>query len=283
MSKLSVMGAFALVSLTGAPGFAEAPLATSELTVITAAMSAGTGLGLDDTQRHLDLFFSSAYGYCDAKKVAHVWRTDVFSAKAVIGSKIANGITDLLDTDIASTARSVSCDWADLGLDYHHAEALAAFWGGSPDQAKATASSMASSVGHRRFMESMGAVIARADSRVTQTNDAHLQLFFTSDYGYCDALKVAHVWGTDVGAAKAIIGSKIANDLTDLVDADIASTSRSVACNWVDTGLDFDDANTLADFWGVSVGEAKSKATAYTSEWGNRGFHERLGSLLTRG
>ncbi|WP_323762859.1 hypothetical protein [Maricaulis sp.] len=288
MSNSTLLGAFALVAMTGAAGQAEAQLSVTELAAITSAISAGSGIS-QETDAHRDLYFSSQYGYCDAMKVAQVWNTDTFRAKAIIGSKIAAGLTHLLDRDIASTAASVRCSWEDLGLEYAHAEALAAFWGSSPYDAKLTAGSMASSLGHKRFMENMAYVLDTVGNAAPPAHgdggETHRmqQVFFQSDYGYCDALKVAHVWGTDVGEAKAVIGRKITEGLTNLADADIASTATSVSCSWVDTGLSFDDALTLADFWGVPVGEAKAKATQYTSEWGNHGFQTRLGTVLRRG
>ncbi|WP_297737114.1 hypothetical protein [uncultured Maricaulis sp.] len=288
MSNTSVMSALALVSLVGASARAEMSgaeivLPETDMSAILAASSTGLAFG-QDTGAQLDLFFSSEYGYCDARKVAHVWNTDPFSAKAIIGGKIANGLTNLVDADIASTAGRVSCEWGELGLTWDQAVALADYWGRSPGEAKAKAGDIASDLGHKGFMRTMAHVLEPSHPQNPSGNDAaYQQMFFNSDYGYCDALKVAHVWGTDVGSAKTVIGQKIAGGITDLVDADIASTATSVQCSWVDTELDFDDALTLADFWGVPVGEAKMKATAYTSEWGNRGFRDRLGSVLARG
>jgi|GEM_PF-1753068 len=289
MSNISVMSALALVSAVGTSAHAEVAgaevvLPEAEISAILAASSSGLAF-TQQNRAHLDLFFASEYGYCDARKVAHVWNTDPFSAKAIIGGKIANGLTDLVNSDIASTSGRVACDWGELGLGWDQAVALANYWGRSPGEAKAKAGDMASDLGHRGFMRTMEHVLNPAHPQnPSAPNDAAYQrMFFDSDYGYCDALKVAHVWGTDVGSAKTVIGQKIAGGITDLVDVDIASTASSVQCSWVDTGLEFDDALTLADFWGVSVGEAKTKATAYTSEWGNRGFRNRLASVLARG
>ena len=287
MSNTSVMSALALVSLFGATAEAEVEgaaiaLPEADMSAILAASSVGMAFS-QDTADQIDLFFASDYGYCDARKVAHVWNTDPFSAKAIIGGKIANGLTSLVDADIASTAGRVSCDWGELGLGWDQALALANYWGRSPGEAKAKAGVIASDLGHKGFMRTMAHVLNPSHPQNPAGGDeAYQRMFFNSEYGYCDALKVAHVWGTDVGSAKTVIGQKIAGGITDLVDVDIASTAASVQCSWVDTGLDYTDASNLASFWGVSVGEAKIKATAYTSEWGNRGFFERLGSVIAR-
>ena len=288
MSSLSVMGAFALVALSGGASHAETSFSSStmpasELSAVATAFASGAGISQANEQVYLDLFFRSNYGYCDARKVAQVWNTGILEAKAVIGGKIAGGLTHLIDADIASTGGSAPCIWDDLGLEYDHAVALAQQWGRSPWDAKAKAATMATEMGHKRFFESMGFVFDGMGGGAAGQTERYQQLFFRSDYGYCDALKVAQVWGTDVGGAKAVIGQKISDGITDLVDVDIRSTAGTVSCDWSETELSLDDAYALARFWGVPVGEAKQKAAGYTSQWGNREFLRRLGSVLGRG
>ena len=209
MSNTSVMSALALVSLFGATAEAEVEgaaiaLPEADMSAILAASSVGMAFS-QDTAAQIDLFFASDYGYCDARKVAHVWNTDPFSAKAIIGGKIANGLTSLVDADIASTAGRVSCDWGELGLGWDQALALANYWGRSPGEAKAKAGVIASDLGHKGFMRTMAHVLEiRPIRRIQGGGDdaAYQRMFFQSEYGYCDALKVAHVWGTDVGASQ---------------------------------------------------------------------------------
>jgi hypothetical protein len=95
MSNITVMSALALVSAVGATAQAEGVssqivLPEADMSAILAASSSGFAF-TQQNRAHLDLYFASEYGYCDARKVADVWNTDTFSAKAIIGGKIANG------------------------------------------------------------------------------------------------------------------------------------------------------------------------------------------------
>jgi hypothetical protein len=102
-------------------------------------------------------------------------------------------------------------------------------------------------------------------------NEAALQTYFHSRYGYCDAKKVASVWKTDVGGAKVVIGNKIRQRITGLVDQDIASAS-GVRCAWEETDLTFQDARRLAAYWGRPIEAAKFKAANLVSDMGTKKF-----------
>ncbi len=112
-----------------------------------------------------------------------------------------------------------------------------------------------------------------------QSDPQKQQAYFNSDYQYCDALKIASVWGTDGYNGKLILGAKVLAGLTNLADADIASTGRNVPCRWRDLGLRYEDAQKLATFWGRSVGEAKTKAEQMASQIGGKRFHEQMGHV----
>lgn len=109
-----------------------------------------------------------------------------------------------------------------------------------------------------------------------------MDAYGSSKYGYCDAKKIAKVWGGSIDAAKAIIGQKILNNLQSLADADIASTRSSVRCDWGDTQLSYEDAEKLAKVWGRSVESAKTKATRLVSEMGNKKFLQTMADVLRR-
>ena len=44
-----------------------------------------------NSQQYWDIFFRNGFGYCDARKLAKIWRTTPEQAKATAGWKIANG------------------------------------------------------------------------------------------------------------------------------------------------------------------------------------------------
>ena len=96
------------------------------------------------------------------------------------------------------------------------------------------------------------------------------QVFANSDYGYCDAKKVASVWNVGIGQAKAVIGDKILGNITHLIDADIASTAGQVYCSWEDLQMSYNDAVALGNFWGRQPHEAKTKASNMATQMGKK-------------
>ena len=96
------------------------------------------------------------------------------------------------------------------------------------------------------------------------------QTFANSDYGYCDAKKVASVWNVGLGQAKVVIGNKILGNLTHLIDADIARTAGRVYCSWEDLQMSYNDAVALGNFWGRQPYEAKTKASNMATQMGKK-------------
>ena len=85
-------------------------------------------------------FGNSAYTYCDAKLVGQLWGMDPYEGKIQIGMKIVGGyVENLVDVLQSSRNRGHGCEWADTGLTYDNAEALARVWGTTPWEAKARA------------------------------------------------------------------------------------------------------------------------------------------------
>ena len=111
-------------------------------------------------------------------------------------------------------------------------------------------------------------------------NQQALQVFANSNYGYCDAKKVAAVWGIDIVGAKAVIGNKIMGNITNLVDADIASTAGRVRCSWEELQMSYNDAVVLGQFWGRQPHEAKAKAAAIATDWGRKRLHDFILSQI---
>lgn len=225
----------------------------------------------------MNYYADSQYGYCDAKKVAFVWGTSIWEGKLVIANKVQGGLTDLADADIES-ASSVMCDWTESELTYADAERLADFWGQSIDGAKTKVGDLMSVMGHKRFVESFASVLnasAPDDGEITGDFD----VYAASEYGFCDAKKIASVWGTSIWEGKMILSNKISAGLTDLADADIQS-ANDVRCDWTEAELTYDDAARLAVFWGQSIDDAKAKVGDLMSDMGHKRFVEAMGSVL---
>src|SRR5262249_48938957 len=77
---------------------------------VTASPFVAASAQAQDQHAAFQAYAHSRYGYCDAKKVADVWHTDVGGGKVVIGNKIKQRLIDLVDADIAG-ASGVRCSW----------------------------------------------------------------------------------------------------------------------------------------------------------------------------
>ncbi len=126
-----------------------------------AAVTSVLGFGAHAQSPELEAYAQSKYGFCDAKKIAAVWKKGVGEAKAVIGAKILGNLQDLADADIASTKDTVSCDWDDTGLTFDDAMKLAAYWGRDSIEAKQKAAQMTSELGNKKFLEVMADALGR--------------------------------------------------------------------------------------------------------------------------
>ena len=86
--------------------------------------------------------------------------------------------------------------------------------------------------------------------------------FFSSRYNYCDAKLVGALYGQDAAGGKVIIGQKILNGIGTNVPVVLReSRGDGNVCDWEDTGLEYSDAQVLAETWGFSDPyEAKLKA-----------------------
>ena len=96
-----------------------------------------------------------------------------------------------------------------------------------------------------------------------------LTSFFKSDYTYDDAAELANLWNISPYEAKKAIGHKINNNIQHLLPEGLQKPTvpevEGLSPNWDPHGLDaffksdytFDDAQALANMWGISVVEAK--------------------------
>lgn len=126
------------------------------------------------------------------------------------------------------------------------------------------------------------AVIVPVFGAPALAQNAELDAYANSSYGFCDAKKLSVVWNIGIGEAKAVIGAKILGNIQHLADEDIASTNGTVSCDWDDTELAFEDAMKLAAYWGKDSIEAKQKAAQMHSELGNKKFIEAMGHVIGR-
>lgn len=106
------------------------------------------------------------------------------------------------------------------------------------------------------------------------SNDNHdslaLSTFFKSNYSYYDAELLAQLWSISLVESKKTIGYKILNKIEDLLPTEVTSHKAGKAIDNKFANLDakalntfdnspytYDDADLLAQLWGISTFEAK--------------------------
>ena len=105
-------------------------------------------------------------------------------------------------------------------------------------------------------------------SENTDRQTKEIEAFINSKYNYCDSVILGDFWGQSVAESKARIGRKVLWGDGGipyleqyLVDARIEALDKlSPPCTYTDVGYTYDDAVTLATFWGdSSPWEAKER------------------------
>jgi hypothetical protein len=100
--------------------------------------------------------------------------------------------------------------------------------------------------------------------------DANFDRYAASGYVYCDAVILGSYWGESVDEAKATIGRKIGWGNDEVLATDLQSAiDNGERCSFADIEFVYEDAEALAQLWGVSVDDAKAAladkvSTGYT-------------------
>ncbi|MFT5583138.1 MAG: hypothetical protein ACI9VR_000716 [Cognaticolwellia sp.] len=84
-------------------------------------------------------FMASRFDYCDAKVLGELWSVPVDESKTRIGTKMISGYETIVSSELDQafgTAGHVECVWPELDYSYTDAEAMAAVWGHSTEEAK---------------------------------------------------------------------------------------------------------------------------------------------------
>ena len=108
----------------------------------------------------------------------------------------------------------------------------------------------------------IGLVMFGQPTQAAPQQQREYDAFFSSRYNYCDAKLVGALYGQDAAGGKVIIGQKILNGIGSNVPV-VLSESRGEGnvCEWEDTGLEYSDAQVLAETWGFADPyDAKLKA-----------------------
>jgi hypothetical protein len=223
------------------------------------------------------LFFSSRYDYCDAVVLAGMWGdTDVSSAKTAIGQFLRDGEGALLESKLGWARshalenfgnRELRCHYSHIGFTYEDAAALAVMWGIDSWEAKMRIEEKYLRDAHDDTH--IRAALAEARNMADPEDFEPIQprdIYAASRYEYCDAVVLGGFWGVGAWDAKAKIGLLIGagqepDVAATLQRAQLAAASNlsddSLRCRYDDIGYSYDDADVLADFWGIDTWDAK--------------------------
>jgi hypothetical protein len=113
-----------------------------------------------------------------------------------------------------------------------------------------------------------GSLPALADAKDVQV--------FRKDYNYCDAVILAKFWGIDPYQAKETGGQKIRNNLGRELKAAMRNARAQSSCAFQDTGMVYEDAEKLAGYWGINVGQSKDKIAQLYSRGQARDVRQAL-------
>ncbi|MCC0021133.1 MAG: hypothetical protein H6888_08655 [Nitratireductor sp.] len=110
------------------------------LTVL-AAVNAVAPAKAQSEDYYAELFYQQGYGYCDARKLAKIYRTSDWQAKVIAGRKISFGNLNIVRKDWKKGVKffrkhGFSCDQSSLSADerkfaYNDAETIARAWTGT--------------------------------------------------------------------------------------------------------------------------------------------------------
>lgn len=212
----------------------------------------------------LDTFFKSDYTYDDANLLAGLWNIPVDEAKQVLGHKILNGIENLLPDKIqrhdeghywlTENFRA----YANSDYDYDDAELLASLWDMTLLDAK---NEIGYKVKHK--LEDNLPEKLREDDKIDKHIDSSnvaLNAFDKSDYSFADAELLAQLWNISILEAKKTIGFKINEGIEKFLPDDVrnhTAASNNALTSFDKSCYSYDDAELLAQLWGISTFEAK--------------------------
>jgi hypothetical protein len=210
-------------------------------------------------------FYETGLEYGDAQKLAQLWKTSVDNAKALVEQKILTDggeqrVHALLGQPARQPGLSQNNDLAAFlasGYTFCDAKVLAAHWGSSVDDAKAT----------------VGRKIGWGNASIVETELRHARdealkdsrrgcRFYETGLTYGDAVKLSQLWTTSVDKAKALVEQKILyeggeQNLRAILGPPEPTPNDDLA-SFFTSGYTYCDAKVLAAHWKSSLDDAKA-------------------------
>ncbi len=224
----------------------------------------------------MQLFFDSGYTFCDARLLKEAWGLQMeYGAKVRTGrfldlprgrNRVARFVAD---QRLASARNNSACSTWEIGLEYPQISALEAMWGLSTMETKTRIETefaanrwrgVRDKVGFQGGMDKLGYYdktgIGFAPEYVDDRDFSDLD---DTPFTYCDAQRVALVWGMSAPNAvihlneKAQVLSK--PDLIASMEA-VRTVTPTYQCTYY-PDFSYGDAERVAGMWGQSITQVK--------------------------
>lgn len=210
--------------------------------------------------------FRESYSFCDAKTLAAFWSVRPGKAKILGGRNILAGNQTGVETALSKArvvrdSQNITCAYEE-DYSYEDIVQLARYWDKSVSETK---SFVSEKLGFGGYQVLQTALKQAQQKLPTQTNTADSSqeqakaiAVFREDHSYCDALKLAEFWNSEIGNAKYSGGRFILEQRTTELEEKLTSARKlsSTQCTY-DTDFSYQDMQALANYWKVSVEEVK--------------------------
>lgn len=208
-------------------------------------------------------FDQSTYNHCDVEMLSKLWGQNHYQSKLRLGWKILGGDRWVAEEELTrSREAGNSCSWAMVPHSYDDAVTLARAWGVSVGEAKAKAARFYSAGDGDMVLDSF--LIDTAE-RTDETQQ--FQAFAGSRFNYCDAKMIGEFIGQDPYQGKLLIGQQVLDGAHSFIDNKLNyARNDGKSCDWGDVGMSYNDAQQLAQAWGVDVATAKTDAATYHTQ-----------------
>ena len=158
-------------------------------------------------------------------------------------------------------------------FNYGNAEVLAQYWGVSVDEAKILIGEVLTWGGADEVYEFLKVADNQHYVRESDQTFTALDVFWSSPLTSCDAELVASFWGMDFYDTKVALGQKVMmgmqrSDIEASVLASARENARSTgqSCEFWGSDLSLDEVEQLSCFFGLGLGETKTKIAGYAFE-----------------
>lgn len=240
----------------------------------------------------LAAYNSSSFNVCDVRVLGAFWGSMEYDAKSTMSAKILDFGEEVV-TDSLGLARQQAlssgepkCSIDEMGYTPADAQAVADNWGTSLVEAKSSMFNKYLNGGKKSLAEeverSHGVALERAnmaDGDWEGEQGAPMEPIdgFHEFSHYCEAKMLSHLWGQSIWDAKLRIGAKYLAGQEDLVGEEVYRSYQgdgAPSCDWSDVSYGFEDAEALADHWGISLSDTKSTMVSKV-RIGNRSYLEK--------